>query len=97
MNTLNTHFGLGTDTTITSILVEWPSGVVDQILDPTINQVLNIVEGANPLSVNEFLLSDLILYPNPTSHNLNLNSKDYSLSNVAFSVFDINGRQVKIY
>ncbi|WP_397364057.1 FG-GAP-like repeat-containing protein [Olleya sp. R77988] len=95
MNTLNTHFGLGTDTTITSIVVEWPSGIVDTILNPVINQAITLIEGANQLSVDQFLLSDLILYPNPTSRNLNLNSENYNLNSANFSIFDMNGRQVK--
>ena len=94
MNTLNTHFGLGTATTITSLTVEWPSGIVDVILNPTINQTLNIIEGQNQLSLDEFLLSDLILYPNPTTHSLNLNYENHLLKNTEYSVFDMNGRQV---
>lgn len=94
MNTLNTHFGLGTATTITSIIIEWPSGIVDTILNPSTNQILNLIEGAHQLSINDFLLSNLILYPNPTSHSLNLNSDNYTLENTAFAVFDMNGKQV---
>ena len=100
MNTLNTHFGLGTDTSITSITIEWPSGIVDTIFNPTINQTHNYVEGTNQLSIEEFLISDLILYPNPTSHYLNLNTENYNLNKAEFSVFDITGRQAfkgKIY
>ncbi|MGB6268988.1 MAG: FG-GAP-like repeat-containing protein [Olleya sp.] len=94
MNTLNTHFGLGTDATITSITVEWPSGIIDVIQNPAINQVITLIEGANQLSIDEFLISDLILYPNPTSYSLNLNAKNYTLENTEFSIFDMNGRQV---
>lgn len=94
MNTLNTHFGLGTDTTITSITVEWPSGIIDVISNPTINQTLNIIEGANQLSVDQFLISDLIMYPNPTTHSLNLNAENYTLNKSEYSVLDMNGRQV---
>lgn len=100
MNTLNAHFGLGTDTSITSITIEWPSGIVDTIFNPAINQTHNYVEGTNQLSVDEFLISDLILYPNPTSHFLNLNTKNHELDKAEFSIFDISGRQAfkgKIY
>ncbi len=94
MNTLNTHFGLGADTTITSITVEWPSGIVDTILTPLVNQTLNLIEGANQLSVDQFLITDLILYPNPTTHSLNLNAENYILNKSDYSIFDMNGRQV---
>ncbi|HNV28177.1 MAG TPA: FG-GAP-like repeat-containing protein, partial [Cyclobacteriaceae bacterium] len=43
-NSLIQHFGLGSATSITSITVSWPSGIVQTISNPGINQILNIVE-----------------------------------------------------
>lgn len=58
------HFGLGTATTINEIEVRWPSGSVQYISTPTVNQVLTITEptigfvGAmNPGSVNQINLT----------------------------------------
>ena len=93
MNTLNSHFGVGTDTSIISITITWPSGIIDQILNPTLNQTLTAIEGNSPLSVKEFLVNNLILYPNPTSHSLNLNSS-YDFDKASFSIFDISGRLI---
>lgn len=45
MSTLNAHFGIGTNTQITQVIIRWPSGTVDTITNPTINQMLNVVEG----------------------------------------------------
>ena len=93
MNTLNSHFGIGTDTSIISITITWPSGIIDQILNPSVNQTLTAIEGENPLSVDEFLVNNLILFPNPTSHNLNLSSS-YNFDKANFSIFDISGRLI---
>ncbi|MCD8518906.1 MAG: CRTAC1 family protein, partial [Flavobacterium sp.] len=38
MSTLNAHFGLGTATAIDQVVIIWPSGIVDVINNPNINQ-----------------------------------------------------------
>lgn len=81
MSSLTIHFGLGTDTSITQIIITWPSGIVDTITNPAINTTLNVVEGAT-LSVSEFSDENFSIFPNP--------SKDYiSLQNLSFKDFKI--------
>ncbi len=92
MSSLNTHFGLGADTSISTVTVYWPSGTVDVVSNPPINSTLNIVEGTT-LSLEDTLVSDLVLYPNPTKDVLNLNAT-YGFENAIYTVFDINGRRV---
>ena len=92
MHSLNTHFGIGTNTSINYVKVTWPSGIVDNIINPNINELLVINEGAT-LSLNDTLVDDLILYPNPTKSVLNLNSSQL-LSDAIYTVFDLNGRRV---
>lgn len=77
MNTLNVHFGIGTATQIDSVIIKWPSGQVDQINNPTIDQPLTVVEGSHPLSLLEIDGKTITLYPVPatevlTIQNLNL-------------------------
>jgi len=43
-NSLNAHFGIGSATQITRLVVKWPSGVVNEILNPAPNQFINVVE-----------------------------------------------------
>jgi hypothetical protein len=38
------HFGLGTEKTITYIEIAWPSGIVQRVEKPAVNQVLRVVE-----------------------------------------------------
>jgi hypothetical protein len=45
MNSQNAHFGLGDATLIDSIMVEWPSGMIDILSDVNVNQFLTITEG----------------------------------------------------
>ncbi len=43
-NSLNAHFGLGDATIIDTLLVEWPSGIRDTLLDITANQYMTVTE-----------------------------------------------------
>ena len=93
MSSLNTHFGIGTDTSITKITIRWPSGFIDEIDSPSINQALTIVEGDYPLSVQDEELLDLVIHPNPANEVLNISSS-VILTNRIATVFDISGKRV---
>ncbi len=91
MNSLKTHFGLGTATTITKIVVKWPSGNVDELLAPTINQSLTISEGSTLSTTNPSTISKLRIYPNPTSNFITVETNNRN-SNVVYSLYDISGK-----
>ena len=42
---LTQHFGLGAATSISKVVINWPSGHVQTIVDPPVNRVLNVGEG----------------------------------------------------
>jgi hypothetical protein len=53
-NSLTVHFGIDTLSKIDSVVIFWPSGVIDRLYDPAINQYLTVNEGgcvANAISV----------------------------------------------
>ena len=76
MSSLNAHFGIGTATTISQVIIRWPSGVIDVINNPSINQSLHVVEGSSPLAQDDFSPNKLILYPNPAADLLTLSNID---------------------
>jgi len=43
-NSLPAEFGLGAATTVDTLLVAWPSGQVQEVLSPTVDQVLQLTE-----------------------------------------------------
>jgi NAD-dependent dihydropyrimidine dehydrogenase PreA subunit len=47
MNSLTQHFGIGTSNAIDQLVIKWPSGVIDQINNPSINNCLLVIEGEN--------------------------------------------------
>jgi hypothetical protein len=92
-NSLNTHFGIGTETQINYVRIYWPSGVVDNIINPNINETLIVIEDTFTLSTADTFVDNLILYPNPTKGILNLNSI-VELNDALYAIFDINGKRI---
>jgi len=99
MSTLNTHFGIGTETEISQIVIYWPNSGCETYVNPPINQRFNAVEGAgtacSTLGVNdeEALASDLILTPTPTKDILTITTR-LQLENAIYNIYDLSGRRV---
>mgnify|MGYP002780031621 CR=1 FL=1 len=92
MNSMNVHFGLGTATEIEKVIIRWPSGNVDQIENPAINAPLFVLEGSSPLSNNEIASNQVMLYPNPASDVIYLNTGTGAEASV--KVYDLTGKVV---
>ena len=93
MSSLNTHFGIGSDTSITEIRVYWPSGEIDVIENPAYNTTHMIEEGSFPLSLEDEILSDIAIYPNPVDDVLTIKTRADLTEKIA-TVFDITGKKV---
>jgi hypothetical protein len=92
MSSLNTHFGIGAQTTINSIVIYWPSGIIDTVVNPDINTILKVTEGAT-LTIEDSELSKLVIYPNPVKDILTINTPAIITNRIA-TVFDINGKRI---
>ena len=92
MGTLNTHLGIGSDTAISQVIVRWPSGIVDTIENPAINESLVIVEGSTIMAVNEVENVQFSIYPNPVKETLSIQGK--SLENSTYQIHHITGSSV---
>ena len=94
MSSLNAHFGIGTATGITQVIIRWPSGVVDVINNPSINQSLHVVEGSSPLAQDSFKADNIIVYPNPASEQLTLSNIDLNTIK-DISIVSMHGKVIK--
>ncbi len=91
MSTLNAHFGIGTASAIDAVVIRWPSGTVDTILNPSSNQMLTVVEGST-LGIGQVESNTLFsIYPIPASETLNIQFKNNSDIKTA-KIVDLNGR-----
>ena len=92
MNSMVTHFGLGTSTSITKIVVNWPSGNVDELISPNIDESIVIVEGST-LNTNESVSSRFKIYPNPTNNFVMVDGLQIAMDTY-YEVYDITGKLV---
>ena len=92
MSSLTAHFGIGTENSINSLTIYWPSGTIDYIENPAIDTTHNITEGS-ALTVTDNTLVDLTIFPNPVEDELTIKTSADVINKIA-TVFDINGKRV---
>lgn len=92
MSSLNTHFGIGEAEEIEKVIVRWPSGTVDGIFNPDINEPLHIVEGSAILNTVDAVANEFTLFPNPAKDFLEV-SGDHEFTDA--SIYDLGGRLIK--
>jgi len=80
-NSASEFFGIGQASSIDYVKVTWLSGIVDYIENPAVNEQIIIIEGENPLNVDDFQgpNSKFTVYPNPS------NNKKLTISYVHFN------------
>jgi hypothetical protein len=99
-NSFTVHFGLGSATQIDSVIVHWPSGVVDQSLTIGADQTVSIVEGGSPLSTHSTFDQSPIqlnVYPNPVTDQAVIRLDHFAnagLNNLNINVYDVNGKLI---
>jgi hypothetical protein len=91
MSSLNTHFGLGTDTQVEQVRVIWPSGIIDIVEAPAINSTVVITEGSFNVGINDAYGTDLSVFPNPATDVLYVRAGS-SMANAPVQILDMAGR-----
>jgi hypothetical protein len=93
MHSLNTHFGLGADSVITELTIEWPSGLVNTLHDVPADQPIVVVEGVSTSVQEEAEAATLDPYPSPAENTLFVRNGD-KLGNRPMSILDASGKLV---
>lgn len=94
------HFGLGANTAIDSVIVHWPSGIVDQMLTLPAGQTYTINEGGSPTSTALQAVHPLnvSVAPNPMDENGGViqivNFESFGLENLSLTIMDVNGKLI---
>lgn len=97
---LQLHFGLGSAEVIDSIIIEWPSGIIQVIDNVNSNQTLTVTEDSTLLGLNDNLLETPSGYrleqnfPNPFNPSTKIK---YIISNSSFvnlKIYDVLGNEV---
>lgn len=98
-NTFAVHFGLGGATYIDSVVVLWPSGIVDRPWSNPVDNHITINEGAFPTAVAASVYHPfrMILGPNPMNDQVTINVfnyDSYGLQNLTVQIFNVEGKAV---
>lgn len=93
MSSLTTHFGLGAHTQVDAVTIYWPSGIVQVINNPMVDQTLVVTESVGTSLGAVDTEQDLRVFPNPTAQWLFWNGSS-DLVGQPYQVFDIQGQLV---
>lgn len=98
-NSFTVHFGLGASTSIDSLVVLWPSGIVDKMLTLPADMTYDVPEGGFPTttSANTYHPFRMSMGPNPMNTQVTIqmfNTEQYGLENLSVQIVDINGKVV---
>ncbi len=99
-NSFRVHFGLGSETSIDSVVVHWPSGIVDVMATLPADAAYEITEGAFPTSNNTVFAPrpvEMVIGPNPMTEQTAitvLNFGQIGLEKISLNIYDINGKSV---
>jgi hypothetical protein len=91
MSSLTTHFGLGEDTQIDAVTIYWPSGIVQTINNPAVDQTLVVVESTGTGAVGTEAQESFRLFPNPAEQWLFWGATG-EYTGRPYQVFDAQGR-----
>ncbi|MBT8273237.1 MAG: T9SS type A sorting domain-containing protein, partial [Bacteroidia bacterium] len=91
-NSKSEIIGLGSNTTVDYVKVNWLSGTEDILNNVSANQVLTIVEGSETLGLSDLPENNIRIYPNPVADVLNIESSKAILS---VSIFNILGQPLR--
>ncbi|MEM6343669.1 MAG: FG-GAP-like repeat-containing protein [Bacteroidota bacterium] len=73
MNSFTQHFGLGSATLLDSLIIRWPSGLVNKYYNLSADQFITYKEHDNTLDAN-FVADQTVAYPAPVQINFDASS-----------------------
>lgn len=100
MSSLNVHFGIGSASAIDSVLIKWPSGIIDYLYEPDVNSVQHVIEGAHPQAdppagIAEANQKELRIFPNPATDWLQVGHSAVGTGDVrAVVIYSASGKLV---
>ena len=100
-SSMRIHFGFGDATVVDSLVIEWPSGIIDIYEDVEVNQFITAIEGQTVTSIEDHgisgIPSEVTLsqnYPNPFNPSTTITYSLPHSSTVSIKIYNIAGEEV---
>jgi hypothetical protein len=100
-NMLRAHFGFSQRTSIDSIIVRWPSGIIDTYTNVSVNQILTMTEGSTTAvekyragHVHDYQLYQN--YPNPFNPLTTIRYSVKKTAQVNIAIYNSIGQEIKV-
>ena len=94
MSSLTCHFGIGQSTEIERVIVKWPSGEIDTIANPNINETLIFTEGdGTHVGVEDLDVETLQFFYNNTNNQIVINNAP-EFKGWTYSIYSIDGKLI---
>lgn len=98
MNSLHAEFGFGDATIIDSLIIEWPSGLIDACSDIALNAFYHVMEGFCPLEPLDIPaienLHAISIYPNPANEIIYIEFQKMAVEKMEMELRDMTGRVI---
>lgn len=101
-NSLNVEFGLGNAALIDSIIIKWPSGIIDRYVNQAVNRFITAVENQGIIGINSEhgelpkQYSLMQNYPNPFNPKTKIKFSLPEPANVTIKVYSSAGKEVSL-
>jgi len=99
MNPFQQHFGFGRRTVVDSVIIRWPSGMVDVLTAVPVNQIIAVTEGSFSGITTPFTMPEQMSiegnYPNPFNARTVIRFTLPELSRTQLTIVNISGRRVR--
>jgi len=91
------HFGLGSATSVDSLVITWPNGLVERLTNVTVDQTLYLVEGMVTATITPTThknIRNCSIFPNPAQKVVNLRFSLEKEAAVSLAIYNVYGQQV---
>ena len=94
-DSLTAEFGLGSETTVDSLIVSWPSGSTDVVTDLAANQVVTVTETGTSVDAGQSKLMLSANSPNPFVRETLISYRLPAPAVVSLKVYNVSGQVVR--
>ena len=89
------HFGIGELASIDKVVVRWPSGILTEIENPAINQLLEVIEDeTSALTELPSNIGQIEVFPNPSTDYFNFRIELKKSTKLHLLIYDNQGREI---